>query len=96
MGTDSFVYKIKIEDFERHCKRYKDKVCISGQSKDDTTPVSARKNKKVIDMRKDKIGTKIIRDYRVWCIKGKGVYAQKGRQKDRRKALQQYKKVCSR
>ena len=64
MDTDSFVYEIETEDFCKDiAKDVEKKFDTSGYSKDDKRPLPIGKNKKVIGLKKDELGGKIMTDF---------------------------------
>ena len=64
MDTDSFVYEIETEDFCKDiAKDVEKKFDTSGYSKDYKRPLPIGKNKKVIGLKKDELGGKIMTDF---------------------------------
>ena len=64
MDTDSFVYEIETEDFNRDtAKDVKKRFDTSGYSKDDNRPLHIGENKRKIGLMKDEIAGKIMTEF---------------------------------
>ena len=86
MYMDSFVYEIETENFYRDiAKDVQKRFDTSGYSKDDNRPLPIGENKKEIDLMKDELDGKTMTE--LICL-------HEDREKNGRKALQRYKKVC--